>query len=265
MILRGFPLADSRRALNTVSPLGAINNNARSLHAHGSNEESVVADQTVIGSMPLAAPDAVLDRRPKLTLDVITDWLKTQDSETRQICAATLTDDLNAIYGKAKTDGFSVGERTAIEAHDKKIASMLAILQELTASAESAFSEERQRLQDICVDVVSTVLAKIAGPLLATKEAALSSVVEVLARVEDERELTIRVSHEDVATLRAHTAELTSALQGRAFNVVADSRVDLGGCIAETKLGSLDGRLEVQLRELFETLKHAKLAARDLK
>jgi flagellar biosynthesis/type III secretory pathway protein FliH len=52
-------------------------------------------------------------------------------------------------------------------------------------------------------------------------------------------------------------------LQGRKFEIVADSRVELGGCIVETNTGSLDGRFEVQLRELYETLRLAKLSARE--
>jgi len=36
--------------------------------------------------------------------------------------------------------------------------------------------------------------------------------------------------------------------------------VNVGGCLVESDLGTLDGRLEVQLRELFETIRAVKAA-----
>jgi flagellar biosynthesis/type III secretory pathway protein FliH len=88
-------------------------------------------------------------------------------------------------------------------------------------------------------------------------------VEEILARVKEGRELTIRVARDDVPVIRKFEGELREALQGRKFEIVADSRVELGGCIVETNTGSLDGRFEVQLRELYETLRLAKLSARE--
>jgi flagellar biosynthesis/type III secretory pathway protein FliH len=49
----------------------------------------------------------------------------------------------------------------------------------------------------------------------------------------------------------------------RKFALVPDTRVTAGGCIVETSAGSLDGRFEVQLHEMCETLRSAKAASRE--
>jgi flagellar assembly protein FliH len=73
--------------------------------------------------------------------------------------------------------------------------------------------------------------------------------------VKEGRELSIRVHPDDLPVLQQEQDRIAAALSGRSFSIVPDARVQVGGCIAESSLGSLDGRLEVQLREIFATLR----------
>ncbi len=75
-------------------------------------------------------------------------------------------------------------------------------------------------------------------------------VAEVLKRVREERELRIHVNPQDLPLLRTAEPGIAASLPGRNFTLVADARVEAGGCIVESALGSLDGRLEVQLAGL---------------
>jgi flagellar biosynthesis/type III secretory pathway protein FliH len=95
---------------------------------------------------------------------------------------------------------------------------------------------------------------------LPTREAATSAVLEVLRKVREGRELIVRVCPDDLALLEEQRSLLAASLGGRKFSLVADTRVEVGGCIVESQLGSLDGRLEVQLRGLYDTLRAAKSA-----
>ena len=103
--------------------------------------------------------------------------------------------------------------------------------------------------------------AKIAGAKLATREAALGAVLEVLKRVRDERALVIRVSPADIQALRDYERDIAHACTGREYSLLADPRVDAGGCIVESSLGGFDGRFDVQLRGVCETLRAAKSAS----
>jgi flagellar biosynthesis/type III secretory pathway protein FliH len=174
-----------------------------------------------------------------------------------------LASDVTHIYETAKSDGFAAGQTAGAEAAQKNSRAEIEKLRDLAKAAELAYADDEEQLQAICVDVVAAALGKIAGPLLASELAAVGAVEEVLRRVKDGREITIRVARDDVAVMRKFESDLVDVLQGRKFEIVADGRVELGGCIVETKTGSLDGRLEVQLRELYETLRLAKLSARE--
>ena len=83
-------------------------------------------------------------------------------------------------------------------------------------------------------------------------------VAEVLKRVREERELHIHVNPKDLPLLKTAEAGIAASLPGRQFTLVADGRVETGGCIVESTLGSLDGRLEVQLAGLLDTLRAAR-------
>jgi flagellar assembly protein FliH len=109
---------------------------------------------------------------------------------------------------------------------------------------------------------VLEVLKKLAGPLLAAPDAVTGAVTQVLQRLKDDQHVVVRVQPADLDTLTAAKPALSRALAGAALTLVADQRVDLGGCIVESTLGNLDGRLEVQLSELYEILRAAKAEGR---
>ena len=68
----------------------------------------------------------------------------------------------------------------------------------------------------------------------------------------------IEIGSEVIATGRTAESGIAASLPGRNFTLVPDGRVETGGCIVESSLGSLDGRLEVQLGELTAMLRAAK-------
>jgi flagellar assembly protein FliH len=84
--------------------------------------------------------------------------------------------------------------------------------------------------------------------------------MEVLGRVKEGRDLVVRVSPTDLPLLQPEEKRLRAAVPGRALTMVADARIELGGCIVESSLGTLDGRMDVQLRELYATLRAARAA-----
>lgn len=204
---------------------------------------------------PVGAPEPLV---PALAFEDVVAWLVVQDEETRKSCSSLLSSELTEIHEKAREQGREAGRAEALAAAKVAAEAELELLRNAVAGAARAFETEHKQLADLCVEVIAEAFGKLAGRSLVSEDAIRGAVLQVLQRVTDERELTIRVARDDVALLSAHQDVLVEALSGRKFQILADSRVELGGCIVETKLGSLDGRLEVQLRELFETLKLAR-------
>jgi flagellar assembly protein FliH len=230
MILRGAVVSENRRSLEPARK--------------DRPPEPVVVERVV------SAP---------ITYDAVLEWLTQGDSRAR--LSAYLADDVTSLRSAARAEGLAAGKTEGLASAKAEAASLLEALETLVSRAELALQAETEELSSMCAEVVCAALAKIAGPVLSMREAALGTVLEVLKRVKDERELTIRVSAHDLPALRASADDIEKACAGRRFTLVPDQRVEAGGCIVESSLGTLDGRFDVQLRALAETLRAAKNAS----
>jgi flagellar assembly protein FliH len=195
---------------------------------------------------------------PPLSSDRVASWLVTQDGATRTALASVLSEELAALREAARDEGYALGHAEAMKEARERVGSSLTALAELNDSAEQAYASEAAQLGDACGDIVAEVFFKLAGTQLAAREAIVGTVTEVLKRVREERELRIHLSPQDLPVLRSAEAGIAASLPGRRFTLVEDSRIEAGGCIVESALGSLDGRLEVQLAEFCATLRAAK-------
>jgi flagellar assembly protein FliH len=228
---------------------------AESEVAVGAEVEPLVSGLDMLETL---AHPPVSPRETRLSFESVTAWLAVQDAETRLSCAQILDTELTQVHEAAKAAGIEAGRAQGLEEIRKTADALFATLQSLTHSADSAYASEQAKLADSCVEIITEAFAKIAGTLLPAREATVQAVTQVLQRVKEGRELTVRVSPADLPTLHEEETQLAAAIPGRKFTLVADPRIELGGCMVDSKLGSLDGRLEVQLRELYETLRAAK-------
>jgi flagellar assembly protein FliH len=221
-----------------------------------------------VPAVELARPESEIREMPErysavpqpepLSSDSVASWLVTQDGATRTALAALLSDELSALREAARVEGRERGHQEAVKEAREMAASALAALARMNEAAEAELQSEITQFTAACADVVAEAFFKLAGTALTTREAVVGAVTEVLKRVRDERELRIHVSPADLPVLRTAEAGIAASLPGRRFTLVADARVETGGCIVESALGSLDGRLEVQLAGLCDTLRAAK-------
>jgi flagellar assembly protein FliH len=196
--------------------------------------------------------------REALTFEAVAAWLAVQDESTRNACASILSDELTHVHETARAEGRALGEEQGREQARQSCQRVLDGLTAVARAAEEELTQERSRLADVCAEIVGEAFAKIAGPLLSTRKAAVGAVTEVLKRVKEGRDLVVRVSPADLPTLQQEEPRLAAVVPGRPLKLVADARIELGGCIVESSLGTLDGRLDVQLRELYATLRAAR-------
>jgi flagellar assembly protein FliH len=85
------------------------------------------------------------------------------------------------------------------------------------------------------------------------REGVQAAVREVMRGVHERERLVVRVSPRDHALLAVDGFKPRNG-DGQAVELLADERVELGGCLIETGGGTLDGRLETQLKRLRDTL-----------
>ena len=66
--------------------------------------------------------------------------------------------------------------------------------------------------------------------------------------------LTVRVSPEDLPHIENARQKFDAAGRGRFIDFIADQAVKFGGCIIESDSGTIDARLETQLKILENAL-----------
>ena len=125
-------------------------------------------------------------------------------------------------------------------------------LQKLNGAVHEALERDIEGLEDVMVEIAFAAACKVLGEATLAEEGVRSMVREAMREVRSKEGLVLRISPRDHALLYAEPA------RGRLFaddkiEVVADERV-AGGCLIETRGGTLDARLEVQLRQLLDTL-----------
>jgi flagellar biosynthesis/type III secretory pathway protein FliH len=257
MILRDVIVAQDVRRLLRELP-------ASTKETLASNVATVLETHDLVASIAPnseSASDVSESASAAFSLDAVMQWLVVQDEHTRGACAALLAEELSQVRSAAREEGFAAGQAEARAAHAESTSQLAALLESFEREAKRSIDQEAHSLANLSVEVITEVFTKLAGETLGTREAAIAVVSQVLARVTDQRQVTIRVSPAQHAVLQAAESTLTRALNGAHFELVADARVELGGCIVESALGTLDGRLELQLREVFAMLEAAQVTA----
>ncbi|WEF32850.1 FliH/SctL family protein [Pseudoduganella chitinolytica] len=149
-------------------------------------------------------------------------------------------------------EGLASGTAEGRAGVDAAMARHLAQLEDIVAQA----AEARERLlaghEDMLVEVAYAAICRLAGAAASSRAGALAQVRTAVAQVREADGVRVRLHPDDVAWLAPQAGEQHS------WALLADERVELGGCIVEGGHGSLDARLELQL----ERLRAALLAAR---
>lgn len=166
-----------------------------------------------------------------------------------------LAEALERARGAAEQRGYDEGLKRGQASMEKQYAAELDHLRGIVRAAREALDQQFDGMVDIGGEIVFEAVCKILGHNIVDRAGAVAVVREVIRRAKDRTSLVLRVHPDDRAIVEAAAEALVGGGQAE---VIADERVALGGCLLETPAGTLDGRLEVQLEALRETL----LAAR---
>jgi flagellar assembly protein FliH len=151
---------------------------------------------------------------------------------------------------EAYKEGFERGEADAVGLHRDR----LDALDKLIESLKKEFAGEITGLEDVIVSIAFEAVCKIVGEAMYDTDGVLAVVRMVMGKVKDQEKLVLHVSPLDYNLLYQNREKLFAEGQGIKHELVSDDRVALGGCLIETAGGTIDGRLEIQMQQLRETL-----------
>ena len=159
-----------------------------------------------------------------------------------------------AVLERARAEGFEQGRLEAGASVEQRLQALDAVL----ASARAALAGEITGAEDVIVEIAFEAVGRILGEAMSHREGALAAVREVVRGVHERERLRVRVAPADLEMLRQHRARLVDGSDAGGVDLVADERVELGGCLVETAGGTIDARLETQVARLAETLAAAR-------
>lgn len=166
--------------------------------------------------------------------------------------------ELAQLRAEAVEQGYNEGLQKGREAALQETAQSRKQLLELIVGMRAEYEHDLDGIAEIGAEIVFEAVTRIIGNSYLDRTGITAVVKEVISHAKDRSRLVIRVSPTDYQELK--TAHELFAENGSAqkVEILADDRVELGGCLLETPAGNLDGRLEVQLQQLRDTLLNAR-------
>jgi type III secretion protein L len=161
-----------------------------------------------------------------------------------------------AIVRKAEED--SAKQRQ--NAYDTGYQEGLAQTTELMIKARMEHEQFVKNANRDVMDLAFKIAEKIIGKQLEIEpETIISIVKQAMQNVRQSKQLTIRVHPDDAKLLKENEEELQETLgRQRILDVVEDKKVQRGGCIIESEIGTVEAQLQTQLERLKKILVQSK-------
>jgi flagellar assembly protein FliH len=156
---------------------------------------------------------------------------------------------------RAHAEGLADG---LAEASDR-VGSALAALAEAEAAVRAREEEFLRASERSAVELAIAIAEKIvAGTVAARPETVLDVVGGALLRTAARHRLVIEVNPDDLELVSGSADGLAAKLGGvQRLDVVAERRIERGGCIVRTEEGEIDARTGAQLERIAELIAEA--------
>ena len=163
------------------------------------------------------------------------------------------------IEHEAYQKGYDAGREVGFKKGQAEVRRLIDRLGTIVGQAIDVREEIIAASEKQMVDMILMIARKvIKDEVVERKEVVLNNIREALKRIKDRDRVDIRVNFADLELTTAHKDELIKMMESlRKVNIYEDSRIDRGGCVIETDVGSIDARISTQLKEIEEAIRNA--------
>jgi flagellar assembly protein FliH len=165
--------------------------------------------------------------------------------------------ELQASVAAEESKGYQVGYEKALEEVNKASQEKVSDLNQAIKLFSEALQSQVGQVDQYAVEMAFAALGRIVGEQQANADFTKAVVTEALTAVRGASKVVVGVSQRDYDVLQGLQKDLASEGQFGDFQLVADPRVRVGGCLIETGNGAWDARLETQLLRLKDTVEHS--------
>ena len=146
---------------------------------------------------------------------------------------------------KQRQNGYDTG-------YQEGLAQTTELLMKARLEQEQFLKNANRDLMDLAFKIAEKIIGK---QLEIDPDSIISIVKQAMQTVRQTKQLTIRVHPDDAKRLKANEEELQEALGRQRFlDVVEDKKVQQGGCIIESEIGTVEAQLNTQLERLKKIL-----------
>ncbi|MBM1182145.1 type III secretion protein L [Pseudomonas lundensis] len=147
------------------------------------------------------------------------------------------------VYEQQKALGWQAGV-------DEARTSQATLIQETLQQCNQYYRAVEQKMSDVVLHAVRKILKQYDNT-----ELALSVTREALSLVSNQKQVILHVQPEQVSAVRERVSHILKDFPEVGYvDVVADARLDEGGCILETEIGIIDASVDGQLAALATAL-----------
>jgi type III secretion protein L len=155
------------------------------------------------------------------------------------------------IRRQALEETASLRERAYREGMEKSLAEFEQNLLEALEIRERVWRETERDLLRLAIRLAEKIIGR---EITNDKKTITDIVAAALQNARQQEKLTVRVNPSDLSLIEEEREKFLPSGRARFIDFVADPRVPSGGCLIESEVGTIDARLETQLRVLERAL-----------
>ncbi|MCD6310752.1 MAG: hypothetical protein J7M18_08540 [Candidatus Eremiobacteraeota bacterium] len=164
--------------------------------------------------------------------------------ENRRQCESALED----ARARGYEEGYEAGESDGREKYTALIEEAGQLFRSIKDERMRVLSTVEPEVARLAVEIAEAVIGQ---EVKMNSDIVLNMVKDALGKVKDREEITIRVNPEDLSLVESSKDSFVRFMQGiREYEITGDPRVEQGGCIIESNLGSVDSRLKTRIEAI---------------
>ena len=165
---------------------------------------------------------------------------------------------VSEIEHEAYKKGYEAGREEGYKEGQAEVMRLIDRLGTIVSTAVDIRDDIIKSSEKMMTEMILMISRKvIKDEIVERREVVINNIKEAIKRVKDRDRIDIRVNFADLDMTTAHKDELIKMMESlKKVNVYEDSRVDRGGCIIETDVGSIDARISTQLDSMEEAIRN---------
>jgi flagellar assembly protein FliH len=153
-------------------------------------------------------------------------------------------------FDQGKPEGFTQGVVEGKNSYSDSLNNLNGLVENLTVERKKLVGD----LQPLLVELVGEALKKCLNEEASKGDLIVKLVGEALLKAQDRVHLKLHLNPGDMNEIEAHRKELQLSVGAADMELIADARIERGGCVLDTEDGTVDVRLDTVVDKVKESL-----------